>query len=293
VKRVLLFGASGFIGGHVRSALSPYAELTCPGRADIDLTSCDVDELGALLRAARPDAVVNCTGRMTGRVDELVRANVAVTAALIEAVAAAAPGARLVRLGSAGEYGPVPYGHAVTEDDPARPVSEYGVTHLAATRLVELAAAAGRVDGVVLRVFNPIGPGLSEENLLGRVAAQLRRAARTGEPVSLGPLDSYRDFVDVRDVAAAVACAVRAERLTDRVHNIASGRAVRVREAVRLMVEAAGHTGEVHEDRSAPARSAAVGWMCGDISRAARSLGWTPAYDLAEAVKASWVGTGH
>ena len=38
---------------------------------------------------------------------------------------------------------------AVHEDDPARPVSEYGVSHLAGTQLVSLASAVGDVDRAV------------------------------------------------------------------------------------------------------------------------------------------------
>ncbi|MEU8191518.1 NAD-dependent epimerase/dehydratase family protein, partial [Micromonospora carbonacea] len=243
-------------------------------------------------RAAGRNRRSRCrAGRTPRRADELVAANVSVTAKLVEAVAAGAPGARLVRIGSAGEYGPVPHGHAAAESDDARPVSEYGLTHLTATRLVELAAAAGRVDGVTLRVFNPIGPGLSADTVLGRVATLLRRAT-PGDPITVGPLSAHRDFVDVRDVAAAVAAAVRAPWLPQRVYNVASGRAVPVREAVRLMAEAAGFTGAVREDQPPPGRSAAVDWMCGDISRAARDLGWTPSYELAESVKASWAAMG-
>ncbi|HWH00405.1 MAG TPA: NAD-dependent epimerase/dehydratase family protein, partial [Pilimelia sp.] len=177
--RVLLFGASGFIGAHVHRLLSAderVSEVDAPGRARHDLLAGDPADLAALIRQARPDAVINCTGALVGSAYQLIRANTGVTAALIDAVAEAAPAARLVRLGSAGEYGPVPHGHAVAEDDPAAPVSEYGLSHLAGTRLIELAGAAGRVDGLSVRVFNPIGPGLAEENLLGRAARLLRAA---------------------------------------------------------------------------------------------------------------------
>ncbi|MGI5215726.1 NAD-dependent epimerase/dehydratase family protein [Plantactinospora sp. CA-290183] len=286
---MLLFGASGFLGGHVRRALAPYASLTCPRRDQYDLVRCEAAELGVLLRSVAPDVVVNCTGRLVGGAEDLVRANTLVTAKLIAAVAADAPGARLIRLGSAAEYGVVPRGHLVAEDDPAVPVSEYGVSQLAATRLVELAGAAGRVDGVVLRVFNPIGPGLPDESLLGRAGALLRRGTGAGH-ISLGSLAAYRDFVDVRDVASAVAVAAFAETLPERVYNIASGRAVSARDAVLLLAETAGFSGEIREDRPAPERSAAVGWMCGDIRRAGRLLHWVPAYDFAESVKASWLG---
>jgi nucleoside-diphosphate-sugar epimerase len=204
-------------------------------------------------------------------------------------VAAAAPAARLVRLGSAGEYGPVPAGHSVREDDPAAPASEYGVTHLAATRLVELAGAAHRVDGVVLRVFNPIGAGLHADNVLGRAAVLLREARATGAShITLGSLAAYRDFVDARDVATAVLAAILAPTLPDRVFNIASGTAVPVRDAVRLLADGAGFAGEIREEGTGPGRSAAVSWMRADVGRAARTLGWAPAHGLADSIKALW-----
>ncbi|MET7668607.1 NAD-dependent epimerase/dehydratase family protein [Micromonospora luteifusca] len=290
MTRVLLFGASGFLGRHVRAALTADTTLTCPTRSECDLVTVELDELAALIRASRPVAVVNCTGRMAGDDHQLLRAHALVTAKLIEAVVAAAPDARLVRLGSAGEYGPVPVGRAVREGDPAEPVSSYGLSQLAATRLTELAVEAGRIDAVVLRVFNPIGSGMAPQNVLGRAARLLSDAIRQSAPaIALGPLDAWRDFVDVRDVASAVQSAVRAPRVPP-VVNVGSGSAVRIRHVVRLLADAAGFTGAVTE--TAPtvdaARSADVSWMCADIS-VAREIGWEPVHALADTIKAIWV----
>src|SRR5262249_58157050 len=117
-------GAPGFVGAHVGRALAAdprVAAVSCPGRDRHDLVRGDAGELVELMLAEKPDAVVNCTGRLTGSGYDLVLANTAVTAKLIDAVAAAAPHARLVRLGSAGEYGPVAGGRPVTENDLAQP----------------------------------------------------------------------------------------------------------------------------------------------------------------------------
>jgi nucleoside-diphosphate-sugar epimerase len=291
---VLLFGGSGFIGGQVCHELRQQPQvstLTTPGRAQCDLVQDDMDQVRSLLRQVRPDVVVNCTGRLVGAGYDLVRANTAVTAKLLDAVAAELPGARFVRLGSAAEYGPVRVGTAIGEDDPARPVSEYGATHLAGTQLVQIASAAGRVDGVALRVFNPVGPGLPEDNLLGRVITLIKAAERSGVGhISVGSLAAHRDFVDVRDAAAAVVAAALTPELAARVFNVASGRTVTARHAVGMVAEVAGFTGEIREEEAAPARSAAVDWMLADISRAGDMLGWKPRYELVDSVNAAWHG---
>ena len=287
MMRVLLFGASGFIGAHVRRELATTAEVVCPSRAECDLVTATPEALRALLDRAGPDAVVSCAGAVSGAAEDLVRANTTATAKLVDAVADAAPGARLVRLGSAAEYGPVPFGTAATEDLPPAPVSAYGVSQAAATRLMELAAAAGRVDAVVLRVFNPVGPGMPGTALLGRVAALLARLA-PGDDLRTGPLGAYRDFVDVRDVAAAVRRAVTITAPGACVLNVGSGRAVPVRDVVHLLISVAGRPVRIREDRPPSPRSAEVGWMRADVGRAASVLGWVPEHDLYDSVGALW-----
>lgn len=295
MTRVLLFGASGFIGGHARAALESdprIDEVICPGRSTYDLLAGDVAGLVALLRATAPDAVVTCVGALTGSAADLVAGNTLVAAKLIEAAGAAAPRARLVRLGSAGEYGVVPDGVSVTETDPVAPVSAYGVSHVAGTRLFQLAGESGQADAVSLRVFNPIGPGMSQENLLGRAAARIRAALASGAPeITLGPLSAYRDFVDVRDLAALITAVVLAPELRHRVLNAGSGRAVTAREAVELLAATAGYPGRIREEGVGPRRSTAVDWIRADIGRATRELGWTPVRGLATSIKDIWAAT--
>ncbi|GIJ72106.1 NAD-dependent epimerase/dehydratase family protein [Virgisporangium ochraceum] len=289
MRPVLLFGASGFLGAHVRAALQPHAPLLCPGRDRCDLLTAGAVELAARLRATGAGTVVNCTGRLDGSVADLVSANTMVTAKLIDAVERVDPTIRLVRLGSAGEYGPVPHGEAATEDGPATPVSEYGVSHLAATTLLAVASRRHRVDGVTLRVFNPVGTGQRGANLLGRAAERMAMALATGAgSITLGPLTSHRDFVDARDVASAVLAVVTAPYLPARVVNIGSGRAVATRDAVELLARVAGFRGEVREEYVGSTRSAGVDWMLADIERARDTIGWQPVWRLADTVETIW-----
>jgi NDP-hexose 4-ketoreductase len=295
--RLLVIGASGFLGAHVRRrACAAGLDVITAGRSALpdspghqlaDLAADDPARLAAMLAKVAPDAVVNCAGATAGHPGALVAANVNGTYALAKAMLLAVIPARLVHLGSAAEYGHAEPGVPVTERAAGRPAGMYGATKLAGTRLVDLAAAAG-LETVVLRVFNPVGPGAPETSLPGRLAAGLRRALADGTEVRLGSLDAVRDFVDARDVADAACAAVTAAALPHPVLNIGSGRGVPVRAMVNGLAAAAGYTGAVHEDAPGSSRSAEIPWQQADISCAAQDLGWRPRRDLATSLADLW-----
>jgi nucleoside-diphosphate-sugar epimerase len=211
-------------------------------------------------------------------------------AVLCAALREAAPGARLVHLGSAAEYGPGTPGRRVTESGATAPAGPYGATKLAGT----VAVTASGLDAVVLRVGNPVGPGAPPTGLPGRVAALLADAGRDAEAtLRLGDLSAYRDFVDVRDVAEAVALAATAPGPLPPVLNIGGGEAVPVRDLVRTLADAAGFRGRiVEEGAGGSARSADVSWQCSDITAARDALGWRPTRSLGVSLEALWAAAG-
>jgi nucleoside-diphosphate-sugar epimerase len=224
----------------------------------------------------------------------MAAANLVGPANLVEAMQArgrdtgSARPCRLVHLGSAAEYGRVPVGTATTEDDPERPLGVYGATKLGATRLVRAAALAG-LDAVVLRLANPIGPGSPATSLAGRIAGELRAALKSGQDVTTGPLDDVRDFVDVRDVAAAVvAAAVRRSGSLPPVLNVGSGVGTRVAAVVDGLVAVSGFTGAVRVATDGSPRSSAVPWQQADIGLIGSTLGWRPERDLDTALRDLW-----
>jgi len=294
----MIIGASGYLGRHVRDAAGAAGlEVITAGRSplpdshvhcQLDLATDSPAALAGSLAEQAPDVVVNCAGVTGGDIGTLAAGNVTGTANLVSALRRTGRSIRLVHLGSAAEYGPSEPGTAVAESDPARPAGAYGATKLAATRLVELGRVTG-LDAVVLRVFNPVGPGAPDTILPGRLVGELRRAAADGCDVRLGPLDAVRDFVDARDVADAAVAAAVAPALPAAVINVGSGTGVPVRTLVRELVAISGYDGSVTERAAAEGAGAGgASWQQADIGRARRDLHWQPRRDLAAALADLW-----
>ncbi|MFJ1706190.1 NAD-dependent epimerase/dehydratase family protein [Kitasatospora sp. NPDC088346] len=293
--RVLLIGATGWLGGHVATALGalPAARLLTAGRTGTDVP-LDLATVGAAdLRAAadelRPDVVINCAGAVSGEDAALVAVDAHGAAVLCAGLRRTRHRARLVHLGSSAEYGPGTAGGSLTEAAAPRPLGAYGVSKLAGS----LAVAAADLDAVVLRVFNAVGPGAAAGSLPGRLAAELRGALRSGTAgdggvVRVGPMAGHRDFVDVRDVARAVVTAAAAPAGLPRIINIGSGRARPVRAIAEGLVQASGFTGTISETGPGSIRSAALSWQQADVSRAGRALGWRPEIPLAQSLADLW-----
>ncbi|WP_106397697.1 NAD-dependent epimerase/dehydratase family protein [Actinocorallia populi] len=269
--RLLLFGATGFLGRHVAARAAGHDVVAVsrrPGAADLWLDPAE-DPAGAAeaLRLVRPDVVVNCGGSVDGTPAELVEGNVTAVSRLVEAVRDR--GCRLVHVGSAAEYGPVPEGVPVAETTCPQPAGIYGVTKLAGTAL-----ALTLPDAVVMRVFNPIGPGAPPASLLGSALAQVTSGSRE---IRTGPLDTTRDYVDVRDVADAILAA--AESTAHGVLNVGSGRPTSSRTLLHTLLSLLpGRT--LAETSEGSPRSPSVPWQQADLTTTTTTLPWKPTTPL-------------
>jgi nucleoside-diphosphate-sugar epimerase len=297
VGTVLLLGAGGFLGQAVRRELDARTSDTVgTGRSAapgvdhlVDLTGSSQHELDRLISAIDPVAVVNCTGATHGTIEDLTLGNVVAVHALLSSLAWSAPSARLIQVGSSAEYGAAPEGTSIAEDAEPRPGGGYGHTKLAGSALVLRARGQG-FDAVVLRAFNITGPGSPPSTLLGRTLNQIR----TDGNVVLGPLGTWRDFVDVRDVARAIAAAAVAPEPLPPVLNVGRGEATLSRDVVTGLIEASGTGAPLVEEASehegyAGSPAATVVWQRADITAAAEHLGWTPAITVPQSLRDTWL----
>jgi nucleoside-diphosphate-sugar epimerase len=181
------------------------------------------------------------------------------------------------------------------EQTPTQPSSPYGFTKLAASELVLRARAQG-ADAIVLRIFNISGPKSPTSTMLGNLVEQLRAAE--GRPtLTLDSLTGWRDYVDVRDVAAAACTAATTADPIPAVANIGRGEAVQTGDWVQQLITVSGTDARLEEKRQVgathKASAGAVAWQCADITVAAKYLGWTPAIDLTTSLRDTWLASFH
>lgn len=151
MQKVLVTGASGFVGSHVVQALQahgfavrclvrPTSRLDFLQPATVELARGDVMDVAALEAAVEGmDAVVHCAGVTQARSrHEFFRINEGGTRNLLAACSRRKNRiAKFVHISSLAALGPSTTGCALTEEATPRPVSDYGESKLASQRLAE------------------------------------------------------------------------------------------------------------------------------------------------------------
>ena len=302
--RVAVLGGTGWLGRYTCTALARrgYEPVVVARRQarpgpypflGLDLTTASTVELSRLLTEHRIRVLVNATDAANATdgwrpSDEaMARTNVAAVQRLVAAVRTLPWRARMIQIGTILEYGTVPAGELIDEQRTPDPHSVYTTTKLAGSRAVLDAARAGHLDGLVLRVTNICGPQPSPASFPGHLVRLLREAIAGQGRLAVTVTGDRRDFVDVRDVAEAVAQAVDSP-VTGHALNIGSGTATDMSTVVRLFVAGAGFpAGRVDLDHR-PVESLGGTWTCADIRLAGHLIGWRPAIGLAESLRDMW-----
>lgn len=273
--RVLVTGASGFVGRHLRQRLG---DSFIPFEADV----LDASAVRAAVKGARPDAVVHLAAESSVAASwrdasAAWTVNVIGTVNLLEAVQSEQPEARIL-FTSTGEV----YGRAETlptpESAPVEPLSPYAATKAAAEIACGQVARRG-VNVVVARAFNHEGPGRDERFAVGSWAAQVARLEEAGGGVlEVGDLSAERDISDVRDVCRAYTLLLD-ESVEPGTYNVASGRSVAMRDVLAQIVSFARCSIDV-ESRAERIRPAEIPRMLGDATRIRQATGWEPEIPL-------------
>jgi nucleoside-diphosphate-sugar epimerase len=243
------------------------------------LSLSDSSGLRELVRELRPHCVFHLASALhTAPERDLVATNIDGTASLMGALEGSNA---LVIVGSSGSVYGEPASVPIAESAPCSPIDVYGATKLAAEHIARIEAAQKGFSWIAARIFNVVGPGQSEAHVCGRLASQLAAAAGARRPaLEVGALDTTRDFIDVRDVAAALLLvAHRGDH--GGTYNVASGRETPIHFILSELIHISGLTLAIKMRNDLPR---GVRRHVADVSLLQR-LGFIPAWTLSESLR--------
>ena len=297
--RVLITGIAGFGGTHLGEYLAREgrevigldhpAALKTAGRGGIpaaDVLDCDLTRLGpgdlkafvgrSPLEAVYHLAAIASVHLSWGSVQTTVDVNAVGTINLIEALQHLGR-PPLLLVGSADQYGAVPSRRQpLRESFPCAPRSPYALSKLWQEEAGQYYVRLEEWPIFLTRTFNHTGPGQSPNFVCSDFARQIALIeSGSREPVmQVGNLRAARDFLDVRDVVRSYDLLVRKGR-PGRPYNVASGRAWKISELLRMLLALSSTRIEVRQDPSRR-RPSDIPLLLGAPGRLRRATGWRP-----------------
>jgi nucleoside-diphosphate-sugar epimerase len=293
--RVLVTGASGFVGAHVvRALLEAGHEVAALGRSAepgwrlsevarrITRIPGDLmtDSWAGSIRRWRPEACCHLAWYAEpGRYLE-ARENLDHLAAgirFLEELAAAGCG-RLVMVGTCAEY-ETRYG-LLMEETPTQPSTLYAACKLSLWLVAAQRAAQLGVELAWARLFYLYGPMEDERRMVPALILSLLR----GKEFSATAGQQVRDYLHVEDAASGLVSLVTVAPTG--VFNVCSGEPVRVADLMSAVSSAIGRPALVRLG-ALPNRDWEPMFVCGSNGRLREATGWSPRRGRTEGIQST------
>lgn len=284
MKRVLVTGATGFIGWHclpllIDAGYEVHALSSRPPSQAIPAViwqQADLlqeDQIAAVVAAIRPTHLLHLAwytapGKYWTALENFgwVRASM-----LLAELFAAQGGKRLVSAGTCAEYD-WRYGYCSEAVTPLAPSTTYGICKNNLRGLLEALAVRTGLSAAWGRIFFLYGPREDPQRLVSSVALSLLR----GEEARCSHGQQFRDFLYVVDVAAAFVALLESE--VEGAVNIASGVPVRLSEIIYELADQVSRRDLIRLGAIPPPANEPR-LLLADTSRLEVEVGWSPKYD--------------
>jgi GDP-4-dehydro-6-deoxy-D-mannose reductase len=237
MRRALITGVSGFVGSHLASHLLDlgwklfgFNKQQTNGSMKVfvgDIT--DRDALKNVMKECRPDVIFHLAAVIKSSDSELFyNVNLLGTVALFDTLVDLGMRPLVVVASSSAVYGSGHGSRPISEKYMSRPVTHYAISKLAQEHAALRYFTAYQMPVMVVRMFNLLGPGQSPDLACSAFARQIALAEAGGdEEILTGNLNSYRDFLDVRDAVRAFGLLVEKGGIGE-TYNVCSGSAFMV-----------------------------------------------------------------
>lgn len=280
MKKVLITGASGFIGGHlVKRLRNEGLEVSI-----FDETKHSLEKRDDLLKLLTGcDTIFHLAAINDPEDKNLFRVNVLGTIELLEAVKIRSPGARFVFPSSFAVYKTPKKGEKIAENFETSPRNKYGLSKLLAEEVIRFYANQGAVKAFILRMSNVYGP----RDRAGSVVTNLFNSAKKGKKVTIhGGGGQTRDFVYVKEVIEAFYLAANFNGPDKfKTVNICSGKETSLKKLVSLVEEVIGKKIVV---KFGPRNTSGGGYWQGKNLLAKKLFGWKQSLSLKDGLNLTW-----
>jgi len=294
MKRILVTGASGFIGSHlaerlVRSGASVRVLLrdsASPGRLpilpEVECVTGDLRDADAVDRAVQGMEIVYHLGAQISvpysleHPLETAAINVQGTAHILEA--SRRHGIERCLITSTCDVYGTPRYAPVDEDHPLFGQSPYTASKIGAEALALSYQRSYGLPVVVARLFNTYGPRQSDRAVIPTIIRQA--LTHDQDAVRLGALHPQRDYTYVEDIVSGLMLTVSTPGAAGQVINLGSGAMIRIGALAELILTLVGRAVPIIANEPERTRAADTLWMQANHARATALLGWAPTVTL-------------
>jgi GDP-4-dehydro-6-deoxy-D-mannose reductase len=278
LRKLLITGVSGFVGGHFINFLAtqqhdfeihgisrslPVWDFF-PGSLKLTETFTfhqadliDIPRIKSLIERIQPDYILHLAAQSSvaeswkNPVLSFVN-NTNIFLNIIDTVRLNDNAIRVLSVGSSEQYGRVSdIDLPLIETSPQRPANPYAVARVAQEQLAKIYAEGYGINICCTRSFNHCGPGQSDRFVVSGIVRQFVRIShKLQEPViHIGNGSIIRDFIDVHDVVRAYLILLEKGKRGE-VYNICSGKGRTIRDIVTELSELLGVSVEIREEKS-------------------------------------------
>ena len=266
-QRILVTGASGFIGRHLCRRFTRE-------RMDYIAFDGDVRSLDDLLRYENIGTVIHLAARVRGHYtrEEIEEVNVGGTENVLRF--ACERNAEVIHASSYlyASAGDLP----LSEDTATTYWNHYSFTKWQAEQLFMQYQKEHGLSALVLRIFNAYGP----EQQLGYLVPDLLDGLKK-EHLKLKNTSPRRDFIHVDDIVELIVRGSRGSWSGFEVVNVGTGVGHSVLETIKLIVALTGREVPIESDD----KPVAIGCAIADISKAKQMFDWSPKITLSDGLR--------
>lgn len=299
MKKVLIFGISGFVGGYLADEFHSheyqvYGSDVIKGDAVpdyVEFTQTDLldsQKVADCIQRITPDMIINLAaissvGASWNIPQTTISVNVIGALNIMESVRSCDNQPKVMFVGSSEEY--EISDRAIDETTPLNANNPYGISKMTQENFAALYRERYGMKIYCVRPFNHTGVGQKDSFVLPSFCKQVAEIAKSGKSgvMKVGNLAAERDFSHVKDIVRAYRMIIERDNC-EQIYNVGSGKAYSIKEVLDYIISLSPEqvTVETDPERFRPVDTPRI---CCDNSLIKKEIGWEPEYSIFDTVK--------